>query len=84
VRQVAEHFGIERPCRKAGARARASESTLLEMTGAYAGILNGGTAVTPYGLLELRLQGETDPLIGQEGGMGERVISEEAARSSST
>jgi penicillin-binding protein 1A len=27
-----------------------SESTLIDMTGAYAGILNGGSSVTPYGL----------------------------------
>ena len=58
----------------------ADESTLLEMTGAYAGILNGGSSVTPYGLLELRLQGESDPLMGQGGGIGERVIREDAAR----
>ena len=58
----------------------ASESTLLEMTGAYAGILNGGTAVAPYGLIDLRLQGDEAPLMGQEGGLGERVISTEAAR----
>jgi penicillin-binding protein 1A len=57
-----------------------SESTLLEMTGAYAGILNGGSSVTPYGLIELRLQGDDTPLIGQEGGMGERVISEARRR----
>jgi membrane peptidoglycan carboxypeptidase len=50
------------------------------MTGAYAGILNGGSSVTPYGLVELRLQGESDPLMGTGGGIGERVITEGAAR----
>lgn len=50
------------------------------MTGAYAGILNGGSSVKPYGLVELRLQGEDEPFLGQEGGIGERVISEEAAK----
>ena len=57
-----------------------SESTLLEMTGAFAGILNGGSSVRPYGLTDLRLKGEAEPLFGAEGGMGERVISERAAR----
>ena len=50
------------------------------MTGAYAGILNGGSSVRPYGLTELRIQGDDAALIGQDGGMGERVISESAAR----
>jgi penicillin-binding protein 1A len=49
------------------------------MTGAYAGILNGGSSVTPYGLVSLKLQGEDEPLFGQGGGIGERVISERAA-----
>ncbi len=57
-----------------------SESTLIEMTGAYAGILNGGSSVRPYGLTELKLVGDDLPLMGKEGGMGERVISENAAR----
>ena len=39
----------------------ASESTLLEMTGAYAGILNGGSAVTPYGLIEIAPAGREHP-----------------------
>jgi membrane peptidoglycan carboxypeptidase len=50
------------------------------MTGAYAGILNGGTSVKPYGLVELRCRGDSEALMGQGGGMGERVISENAAR----
>ncbi len=57
----------------------ASESTLLAMTGAYAGIRNGGTAVSPYGLVELRIKGDDQALIGQAGGMGKRVISQKAA-----
>ncbi len=81
VRQVAASFGIRSDLAAGPALALgASESTLIEMTGAYAGILNGGSAVQPYGLVELRLQGEDTPLMGQEGGLGERVISEQAAR----
>jgi len=80
VRRVAEDFGIVSDLALGPALALgASESTLLEMTGAYAGILNGGTSVRPYGLLELRLKGDDAPLIGQDGGMGERVISRAAA-----
>ena len=81
VRQVASDFGIQSDLAAGPALALgASESTLIEMTGAYAGILNGGSSVTPYGLTELRLIDESDPLIGQAGGIGERVIREDAAR----
>ncbi len=81
VRKVAADFGIESDLAAGPALALGvSESTLIEMTGAYAGILNGGRSVVPYGLTGLRLQGDRDDLIGQEGGMGERVISEGAAR----
>ena len=80
VRQVAEDFGIRSKLAQGPALALgASESTLLEMSGAYAGILNGGSSVTPYGLIELRLQGDSEPLMGTGGGIGERVISEDAA-----
>lgn len=81
VRAVASQFGIENPLSAGPALALgAAESTLLEMTGAYAGILNGGSSVTPYGLIELRLQGESEPLMGTTGGINERVIREQAAR----
>ncbi|MEM6596018.1 MAG: PBP1A family penicillin-binding protein [Pseudomonadota bacterium] len=81
VRDVATRFGIDNQLADGPALALgASESTLLEMTGAYAGILNGGNAVTPYGLTELRLKGDNQPLMGKEGGIGERVISPSAAQ----
>lgn len=80
VRTVAEGFGIASDLALGPALALgASEATLIEMTGAYAGILNGGSSVTPYGLEELRLQGDDEPLIGAIGGIGERVIRPEAA-----
>ncbi|WP_103332381.1 transglycosylase domain-containing protein [Pseudotabrizicola formosa] len=80
VRRVANGFGIVSALADGPALALgASESSLLEMSGAYAGILNGGSSVTPYGLVELRLQGEDDVLLGATGGLGERVISEDAA-----
>jgi penicillin-binding protein 1A len=81
VRQVATQFGIGRDMAPGPALALgASEATLVEMTGAYAGILNGGQLVKPYGLAGLRLQGDDEPLFEQDSGMGERVISETAAQ----
>jgi membrane peptidoglycan carboxypeptidase len=81
VRTVAEMFGIQSDLALGPALALgASESTLLEMTGAYAGILNGGSSVTPYGLIELRLLGDDAPLMEQTGGIGERVITPQAAQ----
>lgn len=81
VRQVARGFGIRSALVPGPALALGtSEATLLEMTAAYAGVLNGGRAVEPYGLVELGLRGAPGPLMGQAGGMGDRVISEDAAR----
>ncbi|PSL21265.1 transglycosylase domain-containing protein [Shimia abyssi] len=81
VRTVASMFGIESDLAAGPALALgASESSLLEMSGAYAGILNGGSSVTPYGLIELRLLGDDNALMGTGGGIGERVISDAAAR----
>ena len=80
VSRVAEQFGIKSDLAAGPALALgASESTLLEMTGAYAGILNGGSSVKPYGLIDLSLQGDSEPLMGTGGGIGERVIQEDAA-----
>jgi membrane peptidoglycan carboxypeptidase len=77
---VASEFGLDADLALGPALALgASESTLLQMTGAYAGILNGGRSVKPYGLVELRLQGDDTPLMDASGGMGERVIRVEAA-----
>ncbi|WP_371227680.1 transglycosylase domain-containing protein [Roseovarius sp. 2305UL8-3] len=80
VRKVASEFGIESDLAAGPALALgASESTLIEMTGAFAGILNGGSSVTPYGLVELRLLGDDNALMGTAGGIGERVIRKDAA-----
>jgi len=81
VRQVANNFGLQSDLAAGPALALgASESTLLEMTGAYAGILNGGSSVTPYGVLDLRVKGDDESLMGASGGIGERVIAEQSAR----
>lgn len=80
VRKVASEFGLKSDLAAGPALALGvSESTLLEMTGAYAGILNGGSSVTPYGLTSLTLRGEGEPLMAAGGGIGERVISQKAA-----
>ncbi len=81
VVNIASDFGIESDIAAGPAVALgASESTLLEMTGAYAGILNGGSSVSPYGLVTLSLKGDAAPLLQQEGGIGERVITPRAAQ----
>lgn len=81
VRKVAGDFGLKSDLAAGPALALGvSESTLLEMTGAYAGILNGGSAVTPYGLIDLRLMNDSEPVFHQDSGIGERVISQKAAR----
>lgn len=80
VRRVARDFGFASDIMASPSMGLGvAETTLLEMTGAYAGIRNGGTAVRPYGLVELRIKGDDKPLIGQAGGMGQRVISPKAA-----
>ena len=82
VRDIAAAFGIEgKLVNSPSVALGASESTLLEMTAAYAGILSGGSIVEPYGLVELRLLGEAEPLMGPSGGIGPRVIREDAAQS---
>ncbi|TQM91807.1 transglycosylase domain-containing protein [Roseinatronobacter monicus] len=81
VREVANQFGLHSDLAEGPALALgASESSLLEMTAAYAGILNGGNAVRPYGIEELRLLQEATPLFEARGGIGDRVISERSAQ----
>ncbi|MDQ2090635.1 transglycosylase domain-containing protein [Marimonas arenosa] len=80
VRTVAEQFGIASDLAQGPALALgASDASLLEMTGAYAGILNGGSAVVPYGMTDLRLLGSEEPIFSASSGIGERVIQESSA-----
>lgn len=80
VRQAANAFGLHSDLAEGPALALgASEATLLDMTAAYAGILNGGSSVRPYGFTSLTLAGESAPLMSIGSGIGERVISEDAA-----
>lgn len=81
VMKVATDFGIDSTLHDGPSLALGvSEASLLEVTAAYAGILNGGQSVKPYGLKALRVFGETAPQIQKDGGIGERVISREAAQ----
>ncbi|MBM3616040.1 MAG: PBP1A family penicillin-binding protein [Alphaproteobacteria bacterium] len=81
VRQIAADFGIESDLAAGPALALgASESTLIEMTSAYAGILNGGSSVAPFGIRLLEVPGNEELNMFTETGIGERVISEEAAQ----
>ena len=81
VREVANQFGLQSDLAEGPALALgASESNLLEMTAAYAGILNGGSAVRPYGIEQLRLLQEAAPLFEARTGIGDRVISERSAQ----
>jgi len=81
VRQAANAFGLNSDLAEGPALALgASEATLLEMTAAYAGILNGGSSVQPYGFTSLTLAGDSTPLMRIGSGIQERVISEDAAQ----
>lgn len=80
VKKTARKFGIHNQLADGPALALgASESTLIEMTGAYAGILNGGVSVSPYGLVDLSLKGESRPLFVEPEHAHERAVSEKTA-----
>jgi membrane peptidoglycan carboxypeptidase len=80
VRNVASGFGVGEKLATGPALALGvSEATLIDMVGAYAGILNRGLSVTPFGLNELRLFGDDTALMGATNSAGQRVISPTAA-----
>ncbi|MCY4541075.1 MAG: transglycosylase domain-containing protein [Rhodobacteraceae bacterium] len=81
VRSVARGLGIKSKLAAGPAVALgASEANLLEMTGAYAGILNWGVPARPHGIRELRLAGETQPLISGLSKPDPRAISGKTAQ----
>ena len=81
VRQAANAFGLHSDLAEGPSLALgSSEATLLDMTAAFSGILNGGSAVRPYGFTSLTLAGESTPLMTIGSGIGERVISADAAQ----
>ncbi len=80
IRAIAQDFGITSKLAAGPSIALGvSEVTLLELTGAYAGILNGGRRSAPYGLVELRLKGDRSVLMGSDRQEQVRVMDERAA-----
>ncbi|MEM7441321.1 MAG: transglycosylase domain-containing protein [Pseudomonadota bacterium] len=57
----------------------ASEASLLEMTGAYASILNLGRATPPYGVVEFFERGDSSPFMVRSASEGIPVVNEKAA-----
>ncbi len=80
VRETAKKFGIRSRLASGPALALgASESTLIEMTAAYAGILNGGIRAVPFGLVDLSLRGDSEPLFSGPAKSNGRAVSERTA-----
>ncbi len=80
VRAIARDFGVMSELAEGPALALgASNVTLLEMTGAYAGILNGGRQSLPYGWLDLRIRRDDQILMSLERTEGFRVLNERAS-----
>ncbi|NNU81639.1 PBP1A family penicillin-binding protein [Halovulum dunhuangense] len=80
VRAIAQDLGIERPLADGPSLALGvSEATLLELTGAYAGILNQGQRSMPYGVIDLRLKGDNTVLMGTDRQAPIPVLDPEAA-----
>ncbi len=77
VRAMAMDFGITSEIATGPAVALGvTEVSLLEMTGAYAGFLNGGRLSKPYGMLDLTLSDNSRPFNISRPSQGRRVLSE--------
>ncbi len=75
VRAMATALGMSGPFAPGPAVALGTtEAPLLQMAGVYATILNGGRRATPYGLREIRLRGEAEPLMGSDQGASDSVL----------
>ena len=80
VAAVAQDFGISTPIADGPAVALGvSEASLLETTAAYAGFLNHGVSVAPYGLRSLRRKADGTPIMEGGAAPGRRVLDERAA-----
>ena len=80
VKALAQDLGVNSPIADGPALALgSSEATLLEMTGAYAGILNRGVTALPYGMRELRLKSDGGRLMGGGPSAPLRVMDERSA-----
>ena len=77
VRAMAMDFGISADIATGPSVALGvSETSLLEMTGAYAGFLNGGRLSRPFGMLDLTLDDGSRPFNIGRPSQGRRVLSE--------
>lgn len=80
VSTVARELGISAPIAEGPAIALgASEASLLEVTAAYAGILNGGFRARPYGMRELRLKADGTSLMTGGAAAPMQVLDERTA-----
>jgi penicillin-binding protein 1A len=80
VQAVAQDLGVSGPAADGPALALGvSEATLLEMTGAYAGILNHGLRTRPYGMSALRRKSDGAPLMQVAPPAPVRVLEERTA-----
>ena len=80
VKQTAKRMGINTDIRAVDALALGtSEVSLIELTSAYAGILNKGVSIKPFGLKELSLKGDSFPIIEHKVYLGNQAISEGAS-----
>ncbi len=80
VRAMAMDFGIESEIATGPSLALGvSEANLLEMTGAYAGFLNGGRLTKPFGMLDLRLIDGSHPLPIASRTNGRTILNQRAA-----
>ena len=74
VAQVAREMGITSKLRANGSLALGtSEVTLLELTGAYAVLANGGRRIAPYGVVEVRARNGRR-IYRRRKGLGRRVL----------
>ena len=80
VRELAGRLGLGSPIAPGPAIALGtSEARLIEMTGVYATIANGGRLAEPYGLTAIRLRGDAQPIDRRAAGAGDQVISQQTA-----
>ena len=80
VREMAERMGLTTPIAPGPAIALGTaEARLIEMTGVYAVIANGGRAVLPHGVRTIRLRGDDVPIDRGPGGPGDAVLSPRTA-----
>jgi penicillin-binding protein 1A len=80
VRELAGRFGLSSPIAPGPAIALGtSEARLIEMTGVFATIANGGRLAEPYGVAAIRLRGDSRPIDRGPAGAGEQVISPRTA-----